>query len=147
MDSISVQLAVKSPRNVDFEDLIKTICHDIFGYSDLRIMVFNNHKLLKKLSKDDFELLALLDNPAPHIYNIMVNTDNPSRDVICHELIHLDQYERGDLSRSKDYKTITWKGEEFTKDLDYSDREWEHEAFGNSRKLWKQYKKIKEERE
>ena len=63
--------------------------------------------------------------------------------ILCHEMVHLSQYERGDLKISSDYKTITWKGNVFDNSHDYACREWEQEAFKLQNKLWKEFKKSK----
>jgi hypothetical protein len=64
---------------------------------------------------------------------------------LCHEMIHLQQYDRGDLQMSSDFRTVIWKGETFDNSSEYLEREWEEEAFNLQNKLWKKFKKNKKE--
>ena len=75
---------------------------------DVELSVAYNDSLLNRLSNENVEYSALLQNPVPKQYFLFVKSDiNELQYILCHEMVHLSQYERGDLKISSDYKTIT----------------------------------------
>ena len=133
---------IKSPKKFDIEDLLKFLAERLEISENAELSLFYNDKLLERLSSGDVEYEALLQNPVPHKYALFVREDVCGLQyIICHELIHLSQMERGDLIVNADYSEIVWKGEKYDNTLSYNDRGWEKEAFKLDNKLWKEYKK------
>lgn len=145
--TFKVTSLIKSPKQYDVEDLIKVIGTKIFNYTDANIIVQYNDKILDKFSTEDCKLQALLDKTAvPHTYNLFLRTRLLDRleSIICHEMKHFDQYEKGDLDIYKDNSEISfiWKHVKYDASTDYWSRPWEKEARESQCELWKQFKKI-----
>lgn len=138
---MDIKVRIKSPKKFNVEELLNFLSSELNINEDVELLVAYNDKLLDKLSTDSIEFKALLYSPLPHHYVLYVreNVFNLQQ-ILCHEMVHLQQYERGDLKMSNDFKTVTWKGEEYTNDSYYEDREWEVEAFSKQNKLWKKFK-------
>lgn len=120
------------------KELIKVIGNKILGYND---------KILNRFSTDDCELQALLDKSiVPHTYNLMIRTrfQESLETIICHEMKHFDQYEKGDLEIRKDDSGLAfiYKGKEYKSSTDYYSRPWEKEARSAQFELWKEFKKL-----
>ena len=61
-------------------------------------------------------------------------------ETLCHECVHIKQYERGELKDVRGKQM--WKGKDCT-DLSYSKQPWEKEAFSLQKDLAKAYLKSK----
>lgn len=134
---------IESPKKFDVEELIQFVADQLGIDEDVELSIMYNDRLLKRLSKD-VEFQALLHSPIPHNYVLMVREDvSGLQYIICHEMVHLKQYESGRLKMSSDFKTVTWDGETFDNTSDYFEREWEEEARSEENKLWKAFKKNK----
>ena len=124
----------------EIEKLIN-FCLGYLRIPEVDIYVMYNDSILDRFSSKDIEIEALLyKNPIKSSYNLYVRKNLSNiKNVICHEMIHLKQYEDNRLYL--DYKTgiFTWEGEEY-KDIPYFERKWEKEAFSKERKLIKAYK-------
>ena len=135
---------IESPKKFNVETLLNFLAEKLNIKEDVELSVAYNDSLLNRLSNENVEYSALLQNPVPKQYFLFVKSDiNELQYILCHEMVHLSQYERGDLKISSDYKTITWKGNVFDNSHDYACREWEQEAFKLQTKLWKEFKKSK----
>jgi len=146
-ETFKVTSLIKSPKQYNVEELIKIVGNKILGYNEANIIIQYNDNILNKFSTEDCELQALLDkSPLPHTYNLMVRTklQESLEIILCHEMKHFDQYEKGDLKIKKDDSTITfiYKGKEYNSSTEYDFRPWEKEARSEQYKLWKQFKKI-----
>ena len=131
---------VKSSKKFEVEDLLNFLAQDLNISEKTELTITYNEKLLDRLSSD-VEYSALLHNTLPNKYVLYVREGNVSQFVLCHEMVHLKQYEDGRLSMSSDFKTITWEGEKMDNSIPYNLREWEKEAFSQENRLWKKYKK------
>ena len=141
--TLEVNNLTKSASKYDLEDVIKIIVSYIYKCNNVKIAIINNDKLLDKLAPPDIELQALLSKQ-PFMYQLVIR-ENPKDDIIdivCHEMIHLNQYQRGDLKLSDDMKTITWKGKQYDNSMPYFKRPWEIEAINNTRKIRKEMQKL-----
>lgn len=108
-DTFKVISLIESPKQYDVEELIKVIGNKILGYTTANIIIQHNDKILDKFSTEDCELQALLDKTiVPHTYNLLIRQDLKENleTVICHEMCHFDQYERGDLNIVKEGSNI-----------------------------------------
>lgn len=146
-ETFKVSCLIKSPKQYDVEELIKVIGNKILGYNEANIIVQYNDKILNRFSTDDRELQALLDKSiVPHTYNLMIRTrfQESLETIICHEMKHFDQYEKGDLEIRKDDSGLAfiYKGKEYKSSTDYYSRPWEKEARSAQFELWKEFKKL-----
>lgn len=146
-NTFKVSCLIPSPKQYNISDLVKIIGNKILGYQEAHIIIQYNDKILDRFSPPDCELQALLDKtPIPHTYNLMIRTklQTSLENVICHEMKHFDQYEKGDLKINKDEYSITfvYKGKEYDSSIDYYVRPWEKEARSAQYKLWKEFKKL-----
>lgn len=63
-------------------------------------------------------------------------------DIISHELIHIQQYNNGELINLNNRQVI-WQGDTLTiSDIPYFDREWERDAYYNQVDLYNNIKEI-----
>lgn len=139
-----IKNGIESPKKFNVEELLEFLAEELNIKEDVELMVVYNNALLEKLSVGDIEYEAMLQKILPNNYVLHVKEDvSGLQYILCHEMVHLSQYERGDLEVSSDYRTVTWKGEVYTNDYPYNTREWEEEAFGLQNKLWKKFKKNK----
>lgn len=135
---------IKSPKNFNVEELIEYLATALEIDTKAELTLMYNDKLLNQLSKGDVEYSALLQNPIPNQYILFVKTDvSGLQTIICHEMVHLKQYDSGKLKMSQDCKTVWWNGEKFDATSEYNNREWEVEAFSLQNKLWRNFKKFK----
>lgn len=139
---MKIKNGIDSPKKFDVEELLEFLASELNIKDNVELMIVYNNALLEKLSTKDIEYEALLQNTFPDKYVLYVK-ENVSglQYVLCHELVHLSQYDRGDLKMSSDFKTVTWKGIEYSNTYPYETREWEEEAFKMQNKLWKKFKK------
>lgn len=127
-------------RKVDLSDLTDWVGKNYLPSVDTLTIAYNN-RLLDRLG-GGMELLGISTKTSvEHCYNIFLRdsigqASLPS--VICHELWHIVQFERGDLDYDLNANTYTWKGETYG-NIPYDSRPWEQEAFKNT--LLKDYKK------
>ena len=80
-----------------------------------------------------------------HDSNFYLFTEDMNRaetiEVLCHEVIHMQQYSSGDLIY--DNGNITWKGETLSlTSKEYSDRPWENDAFDRQKQLIKSVENV-----
>jgi hypothetical protein len=98
---------IESPKNFNVEELINFITQILDINDEAELTLMYNDKLLNQLSKGDVEYEALLQNTIPNKYILMIKSDvSKLHIIICHEMIHLKQYDAGKLKMSRDYKTI-----------------------------------------
>lgn len=136
---------IESPKKFNVEELLQFVAEQLGIGEEVELTVMYNDRLLDRLSKD-VEFQAMLQNPVGHKYLLMIREGVAGLQyIICHEMVHLKQYESGRLAMSSDYKTVTWEGKEFDYTSDYFEREWEEEARSEENRLWKLFKKHKKE--
>ena len=78
----------------------------------------------------------------PRVFEIEVHKHMKLRKVletICHEMVHVKQYARGELYESGQTGMHRWHGEWIAKDPDYWDCPWEWEAMGRETALFVQW--------
>ena len=139
---------INSTKKFDVEELLNYLAQVLEISEEAELTLMYNDNLLKQLSKGDIEYSALLQNPISNKYVLFVKSDvGGLQIIICHEMVHLKQYDSGKLKMSPDYKTVWWNGEKFDATLDYIEREWENEAFSLQNKLWRKFKKHKKNNE
>ena len=93
---------IKEKKHYDIKELIRFIVEEKFGHKDITLTISYNDNLCDHFSTDKVKLEAILDKTSmPKAYNLVMREYAPVREVLCHEMVHLDQYERGDLSINK----------------------------------------------
>ena len=141
---MKIENTIESPKKFDVEELLAFLAKELKINEDVKLMIFYNDNLLDRLSEGDLEYKAFLQQALNHTYVLHIREDvSGLQYILCHEMVHLHQFERGDLKISSDYRIITWKGEDYDNTCPYNDREWEEEAFKLQNKLWKAFKKSK----
>lgn len=136
---------IKPKKNWDFQGLIKYILTEYYDHDDVVLTITYNNKICDHYSTDEYKLDALLDKtPIQHAYNLIVREYADLKTIIPHEMVHLHQYETGDLNINKfDNQIIfNYKGEDYDPSTPYEDRPWEQEAHDLDDKLWRKYKKY-----
>lgn len=128
----------------DMTTFIKIALTQIQGINDISLVVINNDKMISKFNSNDIEMQAILQAiPEKHQYKLIIHSRvgaGSIASIVCHEIIHLTQYERGDLRQVKD--GVMWKGKFYSEDIPYMERPWEQEANGNMYKLEKKVKDL-----
>lgn len=130
-----------------YENMI-TFCKlaltQILGITNVELIVVNNDRVITHFDSNDIEMQALLQGePEKHKYRLnlhsRVNASNVAS-VVCHELIHLKQFERGELKLVEG--GAMWNGKFYEKTTPYMSRPWEKEANNDMNKLEKQVKEL-----
>ena len=137
---------LKPQKKFNIEELLTFLSTTLEIDDDVELTLIHNEKLLNKLSKQ-VEYSAFLSNPQPKHYILYVKEDVDLSYVICHEFVHLKQYEDKKLKISSDFKEIIWNGKVYDDQYPYDKREWEQEAFTKQFVLWKLFKKYKKKNE
>lgn len=146
-ETFQVTSLIESPKDYDITDLVKVIGNKIMGYDTANITVYSNNSILNKYSTKDIELQAILyKNIVPHTYSLIIR-DNPGvslESIICHEMVHFDQNERGDLIMKDENGKLyfIWKGEKQIPLQSYLNRPWEKEASQRQWELWNEFKNL-----
>lgn len=134
---------IKNDKRYDFKKLAQLIVEDYFNIKDIILNIQYNDIVCDHFSTDDVKINAILDKQkTPKMYNLIIREYTPLKNVICHEMVHLAQYERGDMKlyQFEDKMVFEWKGKQYDPDTPYEDRPWELEAQSLQNKLWKKYK-------
>lgn len=121
------------------------------GVGDVTLVVTRNESVLDKMSSGNNKINAILYRAAvpDPTYNLLlrIHTNKPLPLILCHEMIHLSQIERGDLVLNVDKKEFKWKGVTYEVSYDYDMRPWEKEAYFKESGLLNACKKeMKKER-
>lgn len=136
---------IKPSKNWDFKELIKFILTQYYDHNDVKLYISYNNTVCDHYSTDDIKIDAILDKTRQdHTYNLILREYTDLKTIIPHEMIHLHQYEIGDLKTYKFDNDIVfeYKGKEYDSATPYKDRPWEQEAHDLDNKLYKKYKKY-----
>lgn len=134
-------------KNIDIEELIKFTLKTL-NIDNISISISYNKLVCENMSTAKTTINALLDKTSkPHHYNLILKEKYNAPEIICHEMVHLKQYEKEELKLNKNDldNYFVWKGNPFPASTPYEDRPWEAEAIRLDNKLLKQYKKWKKE--
>lgn len=111
---------------------------------DAEVVITQNDKLLDRFGTREHRVNGLMHkSTAPGVYNLMLreHPSEPLNLILCHEMIHLGQFIKGQLSLNMDTKVFTWKGQSYASDYPYECRPWEIEAYNGQGKLLKKFRK------
>lgn len=118
---------------LDNEAAAIEVAAKLLGIDDAEITVIQNDKMLDAVAGDEYVVNGLLHKTKipGHKYNLYLrkDTNEPFRNTICHEMLHLKQYIDGDLSVDIDNRKFTWKGKDYQYSFPYKQRPWEQEVF------------------
>ena len=134
-------------KNIDIEELIKFTLKTL-NIDNVSISISYNKLVCENMSTAKTTINALLDKTSKlHHYNLILKEKYNAPEIICHEMVHLKQYEKEELKLNKNDldNYFVWKGTTFPASTPYEDRPWEAEAIRLDNKLLKQYKKWKKE--
>ena len=125
---------------------VVTFAADYLGIDGIEVMLIVKDSILDRFNDVGLSVngLAYKTN-APNLYQIYLRSDpdEPIALILCHEMIHISQYVRGDLSLDMANKVFTWKGDKYGSDIGYRSRPWEIEAMEGEMKLLEAYRKFK----
>lgn len=141
-DNPKVTCKITNWCKYDLITICKIIITQILNLTDVTLNIVNDDRTLDKFSTEDVQILAILyKTKLPHTYMLYLssNLHKELLSVICHEMVHLKQYESGDLDL-KDYK-FYWKGKQYDEPV-YWNRPWEKEAKKEQYNIEKQVKKL-----
>ena len=115
---------------------------DYLGIDGITLTIAQNTRLLDRLAPPDIELEALTTaTGVKDCYNIFFRDINPSKVVVCHEMIHLSQMVSGRLKMDLLSGRVNWEGSEYGNSTRYFDRPWEKEAFARQNEIVKAFRK------
>lgn len=131
-------------ENFRADTIAMIITHLILGYDTINIDIF---ELKQDLSNDDYEIVGFIQKSGkPHSYQIFLKKTSKQYVMrfISHELVHLDQMERGDLIPIMgNQEFIVYKGDTIVyKDIPYDKRSYEIDAFSREREIEHQLRNL-----
>ena len=127
----------------DMTTMAKLILTQILGLENIELVVITKDSAISKYDSADLEMQAILQAvPEQHRYKLTYHSRvsaSSMLSILCHEMIHLKQYDKGELKLVKG--GAMWKGEFYDKETPYFERPWEEEA---NAEMYKLEKKVKE---
>ena len=128
----------------DMGTMVKLILTQILGLEDIELVVITNDRAISKFDSNDLEFQAVLQaDPEKHKYRLTYHSKAGAANILsilCHEMIHLKQYDKGELKLVKG--GAIWKGQFYGKETPYFDRPWEIEANADMYKIEKKVKEL-----
>lgn len=139
-----VKWYAKNKVNYDMTTMCKLILTQILKIEDVDLIVVTNDNMISKFDSNDLEMQAVLQAiPEKHQYRLTYHSRVSAASmllILCHEMVHLKQYDKGELKLVKG--GAEWKGKFYEKETPYFDRPWEREANIEMRKIEKQVKEL-----
>lgn len=134
-------LSVKNYTDLKRADTVSMIIlNKIFKYDSINL---NIYYLQKEMKNDEIEIFGYIQNdPKPYNYSIFLKRGINKYQVmkfLSHELIHLDQMERGDLiTQTNNYKFAIYCGDTIKfNEVEYMKRPYEIEAHAKDNDIYK----------
>lgn len=135
-------------KDSDNLDKLLQFVTDKLSITSGEVILSTNDRILDMFGSKDLHLEAILQpTPIKDTFNLILR-NRESSDVeliLCHEMIHLNQYLNGDLKLDWDKKEFYWKGVKYENTIPYDNRPWEKEAFKQQYSLLKDWRKYKKE--
>lgn len=139
-------MTIRNYTSYPIEGLLRFILDRYMPSYQGTLVVCHNNAALKRYSTPSVELEALLyrNGLTGNQYTMILREGpgTPER-IVCHEMVHLMQFLRRDLSLDLQSRTFTWRGKSYPASLKYEDRPWESEAFGMEGIVLRNYKSAK----
>lgn len=140
----SVIWAATNKVKLDMLTATKIILTEILKVPNIDLVVITNDRAISKFDSNNLEFQAILQaDPEKHKYRLTYHSRTGAADmlmILCHEMVHLKQYDKGELKLVKG--GAEWKGKFYEKETPYFDRPWEREANIEMRKIEKQVKEL-----
>lgn len=129
---------------LDMTTFCKIALTQVLNIENVELIVVTNDKMITRFDSNDIEMQALLQGyPEKHQYRLTLHSRIGMASlcsIVCHELIHLKQYEKGELKLVSG--GAMWKGKFYEKETPYMERPWEKEANCDMYKLEKKVKEL-----
>lgn len=98
---INIITNIKPTKKLNVEEIIQFVLKRLH-VDNVEISVSYNKSICERLSTKDVQINALLDKtPKDHFYNLVLREKYNAPEMICHEMVHLKQYENGELEINK----------------------------------------------
>lgn len=140
---------VENATNKDVDKIIKALVYNIFQYDTIKISVVYIPSHMEGTDKWIFNAFILKNSYEEKNYFIFLNKDlKPSqyKITLAHEIIHLDQYEKGDLvvvDNNDGVAKVIYKGDTLDyKKVPYEKRPHEIEAHKIDDEIFKKLEKT-----
>lgn len=128
--------------NIEGVEEVAQFAMGYLGIDGVTLAITRNEVYLRRLSSNNCEYEALLSKAkVDGMYNLVVRDEDPKPIVICHEIVHLKQYEDGRLLIDPETGAALWEGELYSNLTSYMKRPWEREAFDMDFKIHREYRK------
>lgn len=118
---------------------------ELLNIDDAELILINNDQLLSGFGDGEYIAQALLykTKMPNNVYNLYIrsNPEISTKNIFCHEMLHLKQYIDGDLVVDLENKRFIWKGKIYTKSCPYKLRPWEQEVFRKENQFLYEIKK------
>jgi hypothetical protein len=129
------------------DTVLKVIVNKILNIDTITIKVYNLPEFLKNIDNIELKAFLMPNQFNKNEYFLYLNDKNLEQEttlILCHESVHLKQYEKGDLvfvSQTSDH--IFYKGKKIVfKECEYNKRPYEIEAFSEQNKVFRKLKKL-----
>ena len=134
LDNYKNNNMVINTTNVAYLDTISYIGLDQMNVNNVNLMITKTNSEILKHLKNDIKTEAFINKNGNHSYSMYIdinsiNSRNEYIKTISHELIHLNQYENGDL-KALHHNIFVFKGDTVNANkINYNKRVWELEAY------------------
>lgn len=126
-----------------YVDTLMRVGLDVMGIDSVLIFVtpFNESIRQKINERNDLDVHALIEGNG-NVYYVYVKdmSFRKTTKVLSHELVHLEQKLRGDLTVTND--GFLWKNTYYPNTVEYQQRPWEREAFKRESDIQNKIEKI-----
>lgn len=137
---ISFASETRRISNHEVRVLLEFLGNKLLGRLAKTVNVTVNYEIDDRTSHGLIE--AIPENGRCRDFEIYLNTKFGREELIktiCHEMVHVKQYARGEL-KSQNSKTSMWRGENVSlNDMEYYEYPWEIEAYGREVGLYRMY--------
>jgi hypothetical protein len=136
-----VTMVVKNYTDNNYADTIAmVILNKILKYDTMSLNIYHSPKHLRKI---EYEIIGFIQkNPYEnHSYDVFIRSERlpvSIKTFLSHELVHLQQMERGDLIQLPGFEKIVYKNDTiYYSEVPYDERPYEIEAFSKENRIKK----------
>lgn len=117
---------VNSLNRIHYYDTILLVGMDAAGLSGVTVVLNDLNDAAKNQFEGELKAHIRLFNGVYYLFTGSLDRQE-AIEVIAHEIVHIQQYESGELVYENG--EVTWQGEVYTLEEDYEKRPWERDAF------------------
>lgn len=132
-------------ENVKADTIAKVILHELLGYDTLVVTFYPMPGAFEESKEIEFVAFLMKVEFSEREYIVFLVDEcsiGKLKMALCHEFIHLHQFETGELETLGEYGYV-WKGDTVKySEVEYEDRPYEIEAFQKGPKLERELNKI-----